>query len=87
VTSTAGAIGATFPLTSSLHVAATARTADGAVGQVLAVAAIGQILGPLTVAVIAQGAGRRTGLLFLPALAVLAAAVLGLHQQNTRSRR
>lgn len=55
---------------------ATTRTADGAVGQVLAVAARGQILGPLTVAVIAQGAGLRTGLLLLPARAVLAAAVL-----------
>jgi len=77
-------IGATFPLASSLHVASAACTADSAVGQVLAVAAIGQVMGPLTVAVIAQGGGLRTGLLILPALAVLAAAALGRHSHRNR---
>jgi len=77
-------IGATFPLASSLHVASAACTADSAVGQVLAVAAIGQVMGPLTVAVIAQGGGLRTGLLILPALAVLAAAALGRHPHRNR---
>jgi MFS family permease len=69
-------IGATFPLMSSLHVAASSRTADRALGQVLATAAIGQIFGPLTVAVIAQAAGLRAGLLLLPVLALLAVAAL-----------
>lgn len=78
-------IGATFPLTSSLHVAASSRPTDTAVGQVLAAAAIGQILGPLVVAGIAQAAGLRVGLLILPALALLAAGALA-HHTNTRSQ-
>jgi len=68
--------GATFPLASSLHVEATARTADSALGQVLAVAAIGQIAGPLSAGAIAQAAGLRIGLLILPALVLIAAAAL-----------
>jgi len=77
-------IGATFPLTSSLHVAASSRQADTAVGQVLVVAAIGQILGPSIVAEIAQTAGLRIGLLILPTLALLAAGALARHHANTR---
>jgi len=77
-------IGATFPLTSSLHVAASSGPADTAVGQVLVVAAIGQILGPSIVAEIAQTAGLRIGLLILPTLALLAAGALARHHANTR---
>jgi fucose permease len=79
-------IGATFPLTSSLHVAASSRPADTAVGEVLVVAAIGQIVGPLAVAGIAEGAGLRVGLLVLPALAALAALALARHHATVRSR-
>ena len=57
-------IGALFPLTSSLHVTASPRHSDSALGQVLTVASAGQIAGPLTAGVIAQ-AGLRAGLLIL----------------------
>lgn len=72
-------IGAMFPLTSAMHVAASERTADAALGQVLAVAALGQVLAPTAVAVIAQYAGLRIGLLVLPVLLVLSAGLLALH--------
>ena len=77
--------GATFPLASSLHVAASQRSADNALGAVLTTAALGQILGPLLVAVIAQTAGLRLGLLTLPALAVLASAALTRHHATAAS--
>lgn len=67
-------IGGTFPLASSLHVAASRRTADQALGQILTIAAIGQISGPLVVGAVAQGTSLRLGLLVLPVLAALAAA-------------
>jgi fucose permease len=69
-------IGAMFPLASSLHVGASRRNADGALGQVLTAAAVGQVMGPLVVAGIAQAADLRAGLLTLPALALLAAVAL-----------
>lgn len=75
-------IGAMFPLASSMHVGTSSRPADTALGQVLAVAAAGQIFGPLVVAIIAQGAGLRAGLLTLPALALLAASALACHGQR-----
>ncbi len=79
-------IGATFPLTSALHVQASPRSADSAVAQVLAVASVGQFAGPLTVGAIAQGAGLRAGLLILPALTLIAAAGLfyGLDHRGNR---
>ncbi|MGH3498255.1 MAG: MFS transporter [Nocardioidaceae bacterium] len=80
-------IGATFPLTSSLHVAGSTRAADFAMGQVLFTAAIGQVVGPLLVGAIAQTAGLRAGLLVLPALAVLAAIVLARSVRRTMPRR
>ncbi|MDQ6730206.1 MAG: MFS transporter [Actinomycetota bacterium] len=80
-------VGAMFPLTSSLHVAVSSRNADGAIGQVLAMASIGQILGPLTVGAIAQTAGLRDGLLILPALVLLAAAALARHYSQTLDHR
>lgn len=40
-------IGAMFPLTSSVHVKASRRSADSALGQVLAVASLGRLAGPL----------------------------------------
>jgi fucose permease len=72
-------IGALFPLTSSIHVASNPGTADSAMGQVLAVAAIGQVVGPLAVGVIAQSAGLRLGLVVLPVLALVAASALARH--------
>jgi len=80
-------IGATFPLTSALHIAASPHPADTAVGQVFTVAAIGQILGPLAVAGIAQAAGLRIGLLILPALALLAIGALARHHTTTPAPR
>lgn len=82
---TGAGIGATFPLASSMHVAASQRSADNALGGILTTAALGQILGPLMVAAIAQTAGLRLGLLTLPALAVLAAVTLVRHHA-TRPR-
>jgi len=73
---TGAGIGALFPLTSSLHVQASRRTADIALGETLTVAALGQTSGPLVAAVIAQVTSLRAGLLVLPALTLLAAASL-----------
>ncbi len=78
------AIGAMFPLTSSMHVGVSPRNADGAIGQVLGVASIGQVLGPLAVAGIAQAAGLRVGLFILPGLVALAASGLGGHHRQTQ---
>jgi fucose permease len=75
-------IGAMFPLTSALHIKASALSADGAHGQVLTVAAPGQLVGPLVAGAIAQAAGLRAGLLVLPVLTLLAAAGLHLHQRE-----
>jgi MFS family permease len=72
-------IGAMFPLTSSVHIKASGRSADSALGQVLAVASAGQIAGPLTAGAIAQAAGLRAGLLVLPAVTITAAAALYIH--------
>ena len=80
-------IGTLFPLASSLHVgsaAARARSSDQPVGEVLAVAAIGQIVGPVSVAAIAQAAGLRIGFLVLPTLALLAVAALARLHCTTR---
>jgi len=68
-------IGGTFPLAASLHIAGSRRTADQALGQILAVAGVGQIVGPLVAGAIAQGAGLRMGLLAMPALVLLAAVM------------
>jgi fucose permease len=73
------AIGALFPLTSSLHIGASSRNADGAMGEVLATAAIGQVVGPVAVAALAQVADLRVGLLVLPALVLVAGAGLRAH--------
>jgi len=75
-------IGAMFPLTSSVHVTASRRSADSALGQVLAVASLGQLAGPLTAGAIAQAAGLRTGLLVLPALTLTAAGALYYHRSS-----
>jgi fucose permease len=71
-------IGALFPLTSSLHVGRSPRTADAALGQILVVAAFGQTFGPLAVAAIAQITTLRAGFLVLPALVLAAAAALAV---------
>jgi MFS family permease len=66
-------IGGTFPLASAIHVAASNRTADQALGQILAIAGIGQITGPVAAGALAQASDLRLGLLVLPALTVTAA--------------
>jgi fucose permease len=81
------AIGAMFPLTSSMHVGASSRNADGAIGQVQGIASVGQIIGPFAVAAIAQAAGLRVGLLILPGLVLLAASGLNRHHRQTRLHR
>lgn len=78
------AIGAMFPLTSSMHVGVSSRNADGAIGQVTGIASIGQILGPFAVAAIAQAAGLRVGLFILPGLVLLAASGLNGHQRQAQ---
>jgi fucose permease len=78
-------IGAMFPLTSALHVEDSPGSADEALGEVLTVASIGQIAGPLTVGAIAQAAGLRAGLLILPALTLVAAAALRHRPQAASS--
>ncbi len=77
-------LGATFPLTSSLHVAASPHDADTAIGQVIALAAVGQIAGPTAVAVIAQYAGLRVGLTALPVLNLLAVGALARYASTRR---
>jgi MFS family permease len=71
-----------FPLTSALHVTASPRSADAALGQVLSVASIGQLAGPLTAGAIAQVANLRAGLLILPALTLIATAALYRHHSG-----
>jgi fucose permease len=75
-------IGALFPLTSSLHVGVSSRNADGAIGQVLLMAAAGQIIGPLAVGAIAQTSGLRVALLILPALVLTAGAGLARYHRQ-----
>ncbi len=79
-------IGAMFPLTSSLHVSNSPRGADSALGQILIVAAVGQTFGPLSVAIIAQVAGLRVGLMVLPALVILAAGGLASYRRQAAQR-
>ena len=71
---TGAGIGGTFPLAASLHVAASDRTADQALGQILTIAGVGEIIGPLFAGALAQAASLRVGLLVLPVLVLLAAA-------------
>jgi MFS family permease len=69
-------IAATFPLTSALHVATSQYGADAAMGQVLAIASVGQMCGPLVVAVLAQVSNLRVGLIALVGFTLLAAGAL-----------
>ncbi len=78
-------VGAMFPLTSAVHVSVSSRNADRAIGQVVAIAAIGQLLGPLAAGAIAEAAGLRIGLLILPALVLLAAIALVRHRDGATS--
>jgi fucose permease len=73
---TGAGIGGMFPLASSMHVAASRETADQAMGQILAVAGIGQIVGPLVTGALAQGIGLRGSLLVLPVLILVAATTV-----------
>jgi fucose permease len=72
---TGAGIGGTFPLASALHVGASERSADQAMGQVIAIAGFGVITGPVAAGAIAEGAGLRVGLLVLPALVLFATAM------------
>ncbi len=72
-------VAAMFPLTSALHVAGTARSADAAIGQVLAAASIGQTIGPVLVAVMAQVFDLRIGLITVVGYALIAAVALRRH--------
>ena len=76
-------IAATFPLTSALHVATSRHGADAAMGQVLAIASVGQMCGPLVVAVLAQVSNLRVGLIALVGFTLLAAG--GLRWQVSRT--
>jgi MFS family permease len=78
--------GAMFPLVSSLHLSASSRGSDGAMGAVLSVAAMGQILGPLGVGVVAQWSSLRAGLLMLPGLVAVALAGIAVHRATTSGR-
>jgi fucose permease len=77
-------VGATFPLTSALHVGASSRGADGALGQVLAAAAIGEVVGPVVVAGLAQAFGLRTALTTLAGFLLAAALALRWHMRQPR---
>ncbi|MEP7178868.1 MAG: MFS transporter [Pseudonocardiales bacterium] len=79
--------GATFPLTSSLHVAASPRGADAAIGQVLAAASVGQVFGPVVVAVLAQIFDLRVGLFTLAGFALVAVAALRRSVGSSRGDR
>jgi MFS family permease len=72
-------VAAMFPWTSSLHVAASGRSADAAIGQVLTAASVGQVIGPVVVAVLAQALDLRIGLLTLVGYALIAAVALRRH--------
>lgn len=72
-------IGASFPLSSSLHVGTSDRTSTVAVGQVMATASVGQLAGPLAIGAIAEATSLRVGLILLPVLPLLAAAALIRH--------
>jgi fucose permease len=69
-------IGATFPLTSAMHIAASPRSPDTALGEVLAVASVGQLAGPLAAGALAEATDLRVGLVLLPVLTLVAAAGL-----------
>jgi MFS family permease len=75
-------IGAMFPLTSSLHVASAGRSSDTSVGEVITVASLGQVAGPLAAGILAQASDLRVGLLVLPALTLVGLAGLGAHQRR-----
>jgi MFS family permease len=64
--------GATFPLASTLHVQASPRGADGALGQTLTMGALAQVVGPLGAGALAQFADLQIGLLLVPGFTILA---------------
>jgi fucose permease len=78
-------LGPTFPLTSAVHVAAKPASATTAMSDVLAIASLGQIIGPLLVGAIAAASSLRAGLLITPAVVV--AALIALHRQRHPARR
>jgi fucose permease len=77
-------IGATFPLTSAMHIAASPRSPDTALGEVLAVASVGQLAGPLAAGALAEATDLRIGLVLLPVLTLVAAAGLVSYRRISR---
>jgi fucose permease len=77
-------LGPTFPLTSAVHVAVKPASATAAMSDVLAIAAVGQIIGPLLVGAIAAVSSLRAGLLITPAVALAALAALQLQRRRAR---
>jgi MFS family permease len=73
---TGAGTGATFPLASALHIQASPRNADGALGQTLTIASLAQICGPLGAGVVAELADLRLALLLVPGFAMLASLSL-----------
>jgi MFS family permease len=82
---TGAGTGATFPLASTLHVQASPRGSDSALGQTLTVAALAQVMGPLGAGVIAQLADLRAGLVLVPGFTILAGLSL-LVRPSRRAR-
>ena len=81
---TGAGIGGTFPLASALHVGASERSADQALGQIIFVAGFGVIVGPLVAGLVAEEANLRAGLLVLPALCLIAAATTRAPRRRPR---
>jgi hypothetical protein len=75
-------LGPTFPLIGALHVAANSARSTSAMSNMLVIAALGQILGPLVAGAIASATTLRAGLLVTPPLAALAAVALSRHARR-----
>jgi hypothetical protein len=63
-------------------VASAGRSSDTSVGEVITVASLGQVAGPLAAGILAQVSDLRVGLLVLPALTLVGLAGLGAHQRR-----
>jgi fucose permease len=77
-------LGPTFPLTSAVHVAVRPASATTAMSDVLAIASVGQIIGPLLVGAIAAVSNLRAGLLITPAVVLTALAALQRQRHHAR---
>ncbi len=75
------ATGALFPLASALVLAAAGPASTRASGATMAVAAVGVLVGPLTIGTLAEDAGLRTALAAAAVLPVTALAVLAVRRR------